>query len=147
MSQSFIVYTFCQIMITIFATIHCAVDNGTSWLFKTISAPFWFGSLMAAVGGTTIQIVGVYHNCICYAGATSWWNINNLNPAFNLASDTQDARNSSGYWIWMGSTATVFMAVNCYIGWWYQRLTRHRFTHTVKDMYEDGSRNGDETLS
>ena len=35
----------------------------------------------------------------------------------------------------MGSTATVFMAVNCYIGWWYQRLIRHRFTDAVKNMY------------
>jgi hypothetical protein len=36
----------------------------------------------------------------------------------------------------MGSTATVFMAVNCYVGWWYQRLIRHRFTDAVKAMYE-----------
>jgi hypothetical protein len=48
----------------------------------------------------------------------------------------------------MGSTATVFMAVNCYIGWLYQRLIRHRFIDVVKAMYmpppEDGSPNGDE---
>jgi hypothetical protein len=37
--------------------------------------------------------------------------------------------------VWMGSTATVFMALNCYIGWWYQRLIRHRFTDAVKAMY------------
>lgn len=35
----------------------------------------------------------------------------------------------------MGSTATVFMAINCYIGWWYQRLIRHRFIDVVKSMY------------
>jgi hypothetical protein len=78
-SLSFIVYAFCQIMVTIIATIHCAVDNGekdyqkrtsfqkifTGRGFKIISAPFWFGSLIAAVGGTTMQIVGVYRNCIC----------------------------------------------------------------------------------
>jgi len=148
-------------MTTIIATIKCAVDNGekdykkktasekifTGRGFQIISALFWFGSLIAAIGGTTMQIVGVYRNCICYAGANNWWNINKINPAVNLASDTQDARNSSVYWIWMGSTATVFMAVNCYIGWWYQRLIRHRFTDAVKAMYmppsEDNSPNGD----
>ncbi len=82
-----------------------------------------------------MQITGVFRNCICYSDARFWYNINNINPTVNLASDTQDARNSSHYWIKMGSTATVFMAVNCYIGWWYQRLIRHRFTDAVKAMY------------
>jgi hypothetical protein len=107
----------------------------TGWRFIAISAIFWLVSFIAAIGGTIMQIVGVFKNCICYAGANSWWNINALNPAVNLASDTQDARNSSIYWVWMGSTATVFMAINCYIGWWYQRLIRHRFTEVVKAMY------------
>jgi hypothetical protein len=148
-SLSFIVYAFCQVVVTIIATIRCAVDNAekdsdqkstirkifTGWRFQALSAPFWFGSLIAAVGGTTMQITGVFRNCICYSDALSWWNINNINPAVNLASDTQEARNSSIYWVWMGSTATVFMALNCYIGWWYQRLIRHRFTDAVKAMY------------
>ncbi|PMD49027.1 hypothetical protein L207DRAFT_477734 [Hyaloscypha variabilis F] len=148
-SLSFIVYAFSQVMVTVIATIRCAVDSGekdnkkktnvqkifTGRGFKIISAPFWFGSLVAAIGGTTMQITGVFRNCICYTDARTWWNINNIDPTVNLASDTQDARNSSVYWIKMGSTATVFMAVNCYIGWWYQRLIRHRFTDAVKKMY------------
>ena len=148
-SLSFIVYAFSQVMVTIIATIRCAVDTGehdnnkktsvqkifTGRGFKVISALFWFGSLVAAIGGTTMQITGVFRNCICYTDARTWWNINNIDPAVNLATDTQDARNSSVYWIKMGSTATVFMAVNCYIGWWYQRLIRHRFTDAVKKMY------------
>ncbi|KAE9365866.1 hypothetical protein N431DRAFT_516708 [Stipitochalara longipes BDJ] len=153
-SLSFIVYAFSQVIVTIIATIRCAVDNGeknnkkkttlekifTGGGFKIISAPFWFGSLVAAIGGTTMQITGVFRNCICYSDARTWWNINNINPAINLASDTQDARNSSVYWIKMGSTATVFMAVNCYIGWWYQRLIRHRFTDAVKRIVWAGWR-------
>jgi hypothetical protein len=56
-------------MVAIIATIHCAVDNGekdykkkttfqkifTGWGFKITSALFWFGSLIAAVGGITMQ--------------------------------------------------------------------------------------------
>lgn len=145
-SISFIVYAFCQVMTTLIALMRCAVDDGnkrnpnktmlqkifTGWGFKIISAIFWFGSAVAAVGGATMQIVGVYRNCICYTNAKSWWNIQKNNPSINLASDTQDARNSSVYWIWMGTTATIFMAINCYFGWWYQRLIRRRFTDAVK---------------
>ncbi len=147
-SLSFIVYASCQLAVTIIATVRCAVDNGekyhkeksiaqklfTGMGFKIISAPFWFGSFISAIGGTTMQITGVFRNCICYSDARTWYNVNNINPAVDLASDTLDARNSSHFWIKMGSTATVFMALNCYIGWWYQRLIRHRFTDAVKDM-------------
>ncbi len=147
-------------MSTLIALIRCAVDDGKTNLssenlpnetvpnrtpfqkmlrklftglgFKIISMPFWFGSLVSAVGGTTMQIAGVYRNCICYADAKTWWNIDKINPSINVASDTQDARNSSVYWMWMGSTATIFMAFNCYFGWWYQRLIRRRFTDAVK---------------
>lgn len=148
-SLSFIVYASCQLAVTIIATVRCAVDDGekdderksiaqklfTGMGFKIISAPFWFGSFISAIGGTTMQITGVFRNCICYSDARTWYNINNINPAVDLASDTLDARNSSHFWIKMGSTATVFMALNCYIGWWYQRLIRHRFTDAVKAMY------------
>jgi hypothetical protein len=102
-SLSFIVYAFCQIIVTIIATTRCAVDNGekhynqksaiqkifAGWGFQVLSAPFWFGSLITAVGGTTMQITGVFRNCICYSDARSWWNINTINPTINLASDTQ----------------------------------------------------------
>jgi hypothetical protein len=142
---SFILYAVCQVVTTILTLIRCAVEDSgrgkrvqyffTGWRFYILSALFWFGSLMAAVGGTTMQIVGIYRNCICAAGAKHWWNINKVNPPINLATDTIDARNASIYWIWMGSLATVFMALTAYIGWWYQRLIRKRFTDAVKEMY------------
>lgn len=146
---SFIVYAVCQVVTTVFALIRCAVDDGkrgpllkhifTDWRFNALSAIFWFGSLLAAVGGTTMQIVGIYRNCICAAGARYWWNINKANPPIQLASDTQDARDSSFSWISMGVVATAFMALNTYIGWWYQRLIRRRFTDAVKEMYIPGN--------
>jgi hypothetical protein len=35
----------------------------------------------------------------------------------------------------MGLTAAIFMALNTYLGWWYQRLVRHRFQRAVKAMH------------
>jgi len=51
---------------------------------------------------------------------------------------TQIANCSSGMLtrgIRMGLVAAIFMALNTYLGWWYQRLVRHRFQRAVKAMY------------
>ncbi|KUJ21152.1 uncharacterized protein LY89DRAFT_715422 [Mollisia scopiformis] len=145
-SLSCTVYACCQVIVTILATIRCAVDDGsygrvlkhlfTGWRFVALSSLFWFGSFMAAIGGMTMQTIGVYRNCVCYAVSSSWWNIKHINPMINLATDTQAARDSSVYWIWMGSVATMFMAWTTYVGWWYQKLIRRRFTDAVKEMFE-----------
>src|ERR1700693_3521113 len=39
----------------------------------------------------------------------------------------------------MGALATVFIAVTCYGGWWYQRMIRHKFIEAVKRMWILGS--------
>lgn len=146
-SLSFGVYASCQVASTILATIRNAVEHNdsdsriyrffTSWSFPAMSSIFWILSLFSAVGGTIMQITGVYRNCLCYTDARDWWNIvmHGMNVTINLAKDTQAQRDSSKYWIWMGSTATIFMGIYCYIGWWYQRLVRKRFTDAVRMMY------------
>lgn len=68
--------------------------------YVCISVLPWALSLFSAVGGTLMQIVGVYNNCICYAGAKNWWNLWEINPPVNLASDTLLARQASNYWRW-----------------------------------------------
>jgi hypothetical protein len=65
--------------------------------------------------------------------------VNRTNPVINVATDTEEARNSSKAWIVMGSLATAFMAVTCYGGWWYQRMIRHKFIEAVKGMWIPGS--------
>jgi hypothetical protein len=69
----------------------------TGWRFKIISSLLWFGSLISAIGGTSMQIGGICRNCICYTGADNWLNIYNINLAVKVASDKLDARNSSRY--------------------------------------------------
>jgi hypothetical protein len=82
-----------------------------------------------------MQIIGVFRNCLCAAGLSDWWHIGQVNPAINLAADTQEARDSSYSWLWMGSVASAFMVVICYVGWWYQRLVRRRFEYAVEELY------------
>jgi ABC-type multidrug transport system fused ATPase/permease subunit len=145
-SLSFIVYAICQFILAIIAVVQNAVDgNKDSWLrwllngkrFWAISCLWWFGSLLAVVGGTTMQITGVYRNCVCYAGAENWWGIRGKNPLIQIATDTKDKRYSSSYWVWVGSIAMVFMVFNCYVGWWYQKLIRRRFTNVVMALEPD----------
>ncbi|KAH7360718.1 hypothetical protein BKA65DRAFT_493827 [Rhexocercosporidium sp. MPI-PUGE-AT-0058] len=144
-SSSIVIYGCCQICSAVLALIRCALEDDdrgiflqylfTGWRYWALSSFFWFGSLVGAVGGMLMQIIGVFRNCICRAHAASWWNINKVNPGINMATDTQEARNSSFWWMWMGAVSTVFMVVVCYIGWWYQRLVKRRFEFAVEEMY------------
>jgi len=79
-------------------TIAQKIFTGRSYIL--ISLIPWVLSLFSAVGGTLMQIIGVYNNCICYAGAKNWWNLWEINPSVNLASDTLLARNAASYWRW-----------------------------------------------
>lgn len=148
-SLSFLLYALCQTVITGIAVMRCANEDNewqpslqewsSGWRFKAISAPFWFLSMISAIGGTLLQIVGVFRNCICKTTADHWLKgLAKTNPRINLATDTEDARISSGAWIVMGALATAFMAVTCYGGWWYQRMIRHKFIEAVKGMWIPG---------
>jgi hypothetical protein len=149
-SLSFLLYALCQIVITGIAVMRCANEDNewqpslqewsSGWRFKALSAPFWLLSLLSAIGGTFLQIVGVFRNCFCKTTMDHWLKgLAKRNPRINLATDTDDARTSSNAWIVMGALATVFMAVTCYGGWWYQRMIRNKFIEAVKDMWIPGS--------
>jgi hypothetical protein len=123
-SLSLLVYAVCQATIAAIAMIRCAVEDHerypflhklfTGWRFKALSAMFWVGALVSAIGGTTMQIMGVFRNCFCKTTAYYWLhNVNKTNPSLDLATDTQDARASSRSWMAMGTIATAFMAFTC----------------------------------
>ncbi|KAH8791445.1 hypothetical protein BGZ57DRAFT_589460 [Hyaloscypha finlandica] len=149
-SLSFLLYALCQTVITGIAVMRCANEDNewqpslqewsSGWRFKALSAPFWLLSLLSAIGGTFLQIVGVFRNCFCKTTMDHWLKgLAKRNPRINLATDTDDARTSSNAWIVMGALATVFMAVTCYGGWWYQRMIRQKFIEAVKGMWIPGS--------
>lgn len=104
----------------------------------TISVILLFGSAFTSVGGTMMQVMGVYRNCFCYVIASEWWKImfHHRDPGYviNVAVDTQDLRNSSQNWIVMGTVATGSMGVACYVGYWYQRSIRERFVAEVENL-------------
>jgi hypothetical protein len=97
-----------------------------------ISSFAGFLSLFTALGGTIMQITGVYKNCFCYVNSGMWLDLDNA--YVNVASDTADQRNASHNWIYMGCIATGFMATCCYVGWWYQQILRTKYRQSIENL-------------
>jgi hypothetical protein len=108
---------------------------GAGWFLVTVVVTLAAigGSIFTGFAGTLMQIIGVYRNCKCYIPASTW----QYNPGaelINMATDTQEMRNSSKYWEGTGIGAISFLAVVCYMGWWYQRYLRRRFEERVTEL-------------
>jgi hypothetical protein len=61
---------------------------------------------LTTVGGTTMQLLGVYRNCICIAGIMYAFNYNG--GVVDLATDTKEDRDSWTFWWRAGLTAFCF---------------------------------------
>lgn len=91
------------------------------------------GSIFTGFAATLIQIIGGFRNCKCNVPASKWLS-DHGDDIFNIATDTQDHRDSSIYWSTTGIAAISFMAAVCYAGWWYQRYLRRKFEKRVTDL-------------
>lgn len=117
------------------------------------SVTLTLSSAFTSIGGTMMQVMGVYRNCFCYVIASEWWKIklHNWDPGYviNVAVDTQKLRNSSRNWIVMGTVATGSMAVACYVGYWYQRSLRERFVTEVENLFPEpiGHQDGNDQIT
>ena len=86
-------------------------------------------SLFFALGGTLMQVIGVYRNCFCYVNTPQWFS---LDQAYvQVANDTAEQRLSNHNWIVLGGLATGFMGLCCWWGWWYQKIIRERYRGIV----------------
>lgn len=146
-SLSFMIYAGCQIVLCTTYTFrqfwhhefaHEPLHWRPHWLKRWLASNFWnvlplLFSALCCIGGTVMQVVGVFRNCFCYVITDKWLS---LDLAYvNLASDTADARNSTQNWVTMGITATVFMVFTAYLGWWYQSYVRRGFLDAVNKLY------------
>ncbi|KAG8163041.1 hypothetical protein KVR01_007519 [Diaporthe batatas] len=110
-SLSFIIYAGCQIVLC--TTYICSQRNAhvpvgkRPWHERILAHNIWnvlplLFSGFCCIGGTVMQTVGVFRNCFCYVITDKWLK---LDQAYvNLASDTEEARNSTGNWITMDYT-------------------------------------------
>ena len=75
-------------------------------------------ALFMTIGGTMMQIMGVYRNCRCRIPITSWHNPDNsmINISTNSAEDISYALH---VWRGTGAGAVVFLGFVTFLGWWY----------------------------
>lgn len=95
---------------------------------------------LAAIGGTLMQILGVYSADICYLTADQW--VHPSKPG-NTALISKNSRSmildAQEFWKPCAITAIAFMSFVSFVGWWYQRRTRDVFMGIVSSI-EDHSR-------
>lgn len=144
-SLTLICYAGVQVVLTFIAALKAATKGKNFRLsypkitrfshITSVSAfvPILILSFLTSIGGTLMQITGVFRNCFCYVTAQYWLNPHS-SPGIHVSSDTSDRRISSHYWVIMSSVATGFMALISYIGWWYQREIRQDFIEQVKEL-------------
>jgi hypothetical protein len=91
-------------------------------------------SIFSAIGGTLMQIVGVYRNCLCKINIDSWRHAKNAKNILVSTNNKIDIDQAERHWKTLGIAATVFLGVTCYIGWWYQRRLRYIFRGLVERL-------------
>ncbi|KAF6845311.1 hypothetical protein CMUS01_00256 [Colletotrichum musicola] len=111
----------------------------TFWclLYYSLQTVFGLGAVFASLGGTLMQIMGVYRTNMCYTNAQYWRKPYSERPPVVLSVNSREMIQSAiDYWEPAAITAIVFMAVVSFVGWWYQRRMRDVFGQLVKKIDE-----------
>jgi hypothetical protein len=104
----------------------------------------FLGSLFTAVIGTLMQILGVYRNCLCTIPMSAWGSRDFMLPISTNTGD--DIRYARHYWVNTAIASIVLLIVVCYVGWWYQRHWRYRFTNILDILLDDSQRRVESTI-
>jgi hypothetical protein len=106
----------------------------TMWVLALPTIAACCGAVFVTLGGTLMEIIGVYQSCICGISATAWFTADMENAVLFLASDTAGFRASARLWGWCGYAAVGFISGMCYVGYWYQRYLREKFADGVRGV-------------
>ncbi|KAI0148212.1 hypothetical protein F4776DRAFT_305474 [Hypoxylon sp. NC0597] len=113
------------------------IRYGTRWseMNPIVKRVCWWGqvfvgffSIFAAVGGTTMQLLGVYRSCACKLPVTYWSRLRDPNAYIVLSDNTAaDIEAARRWWTVTGSTAVGVVGFVCALAWWHQRRLRKVF--------------------
>jgi len=99
---------------------HFHTGEKSPWIKWSV---YVFGSIFlgfadfSAIGGTIMQLLGVYRNCVCKAGLGNW--LLSRDGIVSLATDTAEHRDYAHLWIKIGSAGIAYIGVVCVVGWGY----------------------------
>jgi len=81
-----------------------------------------------------MQLMGVYNSAFCNVNA-QYWTQNPDDVRITVSSNAAiNIQTANKYWIPTGITATLFLGVVSFCGWWYQRRLRGLFRELVSDI-------------
>ena len=94
-------------------------------------------AVFTAIGGTMMQIIGVYRNCLCEIPITEWPRRHENQLLVISKNSKDDIHRARTFWKGTGITAVMFLTVVTFIGWWYQKRMRCEFKKLIKriDMH------------
>lgn len=105
--------------------------------FWSLASLFGITSIFTAIGGTIMQLVGVYRNCLCALPVWYWrGRFEDDSPAYvNLSTDSAAViRAAHTWWVRTGAVAVAFLCLSAYWGWWYQRRLRGIFREVAESI-------------
>lgn len=104
-----------------------------SFLYHVVGAL----SVIITVGGTIMQLLGVYRNCICKAGL--YWGLPTTRDwtgaEVKVSEDTQEDRDAADIWLVCGGIGVTAVAVICLFGAWHSMRMKLRCLHVIDELY------------
>ena len=112
-----------------------------AWQGHRPSSYFWWTSVLIcgavavffAVGGTSMQVIGAYRNCLCLIPLSHWGSAA-LRDDFPIiiSTDSREAiLSAQTWWVGTGAGAVAFLGISSFIGWWYQRLVKFQMKRLI----------------
>lgn len=112
-------------------------DIRSIWSVLWYSLYIFFGLVagLAALGGTLMQLLGVYTANICQVSAYEWLDPYRPDVTAMISVNTKEMIDDAQiYWEPCGITAIAFMTFVSFVGWWYQRRMKDLFTTLVSEV-------------
>lgn len=112
-------------------------DIRSVWTCLWYSLYIFFGVIagLAALGGTLMQLLGVYTANICQVSAYDWLDPYRPDVTAMISVNTKEMIDDAQiYWEPCGITAIAFMTFVSFVGWWYQRRMKDLFTNLVSEV-------------
>ncbi|KAF3008322.1 hypothetical protein E8E14_007413 [Neopestalotiopsis sp. 37M] len=107
---------------------------------RSLQGLFGVVSVFAAIGGTIMQILGIYRNCICKMSAWSWTNKGDPDSTVGMSYITPDSVPMAGVWKITGALAASILGLVSALAWWHQRRLRKKFIMETEHLENPGNR-------
>ena len=91
-------------------------------------------SLFTSIGGTLMQIIGVFRNCLCAIPVTSWGRSRDATEFVISTNSAESIHNASTIWKGTGAAAIAFLCLMSLVGWWSQKRLRYQFKMLISHV-------------